>query len=173
MIGGGGGRIAKCAEKTRARGVTYNMMCNDRDDAMTLRISLRDGEKMIVNGAVLRSTGRTQLCIESKAAILRGRDLMEAKDATTPARRLYYACITAYSDPEGGIAHHDQIVAALTEVMTTLQSPVAKAAATRFAHLVAMSDHYRALADCRVLMTIEGHPKSPPLLSDVAMSTAT
>ena len=38
---------------------------------MALRISLRDGEKMIVNGAVLRSVGRTDLSIENNAAILR------------------------------------------------------------------------------------------------------
>lgn len=139
---------------------------------MTLRISLRDGEKVIVNGAVLRSTGRTQLCIESKAAILRGRDLMEAEDATTPARRLYHACITAYINPEGSVVHQDRIVAALAEVLATLQSPVAKAAATRFARLVAISDYYRALADCRVLMTMEGHLRKLPMLGAAASPIA-
>jgi flagellar biosynthesis regulator FlbT len=44
---------------------------------------------------------------------------------------------------------------ALAEVMATLQSPVAKAAAARFARLVAMSDHYRALVDCRALIEME------------------
>ena len=48
---------------------------------MTLRISLRDGEKMVVNGAVLRSVGRTDLAIDSKASILRGREVMAPEEA--------------------------------------------------------------------------------------------
>lgn len=121
---------------------------------MTLRISLRDGEMMIVNGAAVRSVGRTRLCIEGKAAVLRGRDL-NVVDLSTPARRLYHACIAAYTDPEHLVAHQDRIVAALREVMATLRTPVAQAAATSFARLVATSDYYRALSDCRALMTME------------------
>jgi flagellar protein FlbT len=122
---------------------------------MTLRISLKAGEQVIVNGAVLRAVGRTSLCIESRAAILRGRDMMRAEDATTPARRLYHACITAYTDPEKTQRHQDEIVTALADVVTALPSPQAIAAATSFARRVAMSDHYRALADCRALMAME------------------
>jgi flagellar biosynthesis repressor protein FlbT len=131
---------------------------------MTLRISLRDGEKVIVNGAVLRSTGRTNLSVESKAAILRGRDMMDAQEANTPATRLYHACISAYIDPERSEAHHENIVAALTDVMATLHLPVAKAAAASFAHLVAMADYYRALADCRSLIAIERAADSRALM---------
>lgn len=122
---------------------------------MTLRISLRDGERIVVNGAMLRSQGRTSLAIESKATILKGRDLMAAEDANTPARRLYHACISAYVDAQNSDRHQDRIVSALTEVMATLHSPVAKAAAASFARLVASSDHYRALADCRALIAME------------------
>jgi flagellar protein FlbT len=122
---------------------------------MALRIALRDGERIVVNGAMLRSQGRTSLAIESRATILRGRDLMAAEDATTPARRLYHACISAYVDPAGTSAHQDDMLSALTEVMATQHSPVAKAAAASFARLVAMADYYRALADCRALIALE------------------
>lgn len=133
---------------------------------MTLRISLKAGEQVIVNGAVLRAVGRASLCIESRAAILRGRDLMSAADATTPARRLYHACITAYTDRENGARHQEAIVAALSEVVALMTSPQALAAATGFAHRVAISDHYRALADCRALIALEAAEIVPP--SDLA-----
>lgn len=55
---------------------------------MGLQIALRDGERIVVNGAVLRSRGRTELRVESKAAILRGKDIMNPRDADTPARQL-------------------------------------------------------------------------------------
>ncbi len=45
---------------------------------------------MVVNGAVLRSVGRTNICVESKATILRGRDVMTVEEANTPARLLYF-----------------------------------------------------------------------------------
>ena len=122
---------------------------------MTLRISLKAGEQVIVNGAVLRAVGRTSLCIESRAAILRGRDLMASTDATTPARRLYHACITAYTDRDNAACHQQAIVKALAEVVAAMPSPQAIAAATGFAHRVAMADHYRALADCRALIALE------------------
>ena len=55
---------------------------------MTLRISLRDGEKVVINGAVIRASGRTDLAIESKVTILRGREIMSPAEASTPARAL-------------------------------------------------------------------------------------
>lgn len=122
---------------------------------MTLRISLRDGEKMIVNGAVLHSVGRTDLCIENTVTLLRGREVMTPEDATTPARRLYYVCMLAYIDPAGADKHHDQIIEYLTGLVGALASPEAKGTCAAFALKVATGDFYRALADCRALVTYE------------------
>lgn len=122
---------------------------------MTLRISLRDGEQMIVNGAVLKSVGRTDLCVENSVTILRGREVMTADEATTPARRLYYACMLAYIDPAGANVHHDKIVEYVGGLIAALESPEAKAVCAAFARKVAEGDYYRALADCRALITYE------------------
>ncbi|PTS77545.1 flagellar biosynthesis repressor FlbT [Sphingomonas sp. HMWF008] len=122
---------------------------------MTLRISLRDGEKLIVNGAVLRAIGRTDLCVENQVSLLRGREVMSPEDAVTPARRLYYACMIAYIDPHGATAHHDEIVRYLHDLIGALEAHEAKAACASFARKVAMGDFYRALADCRALIDYE------------------
>lgn len=122
---------------------------------MTLRISLRDGEQVIVNGAVMRSVGRTSLCVESRAAVLRGRDLMRADEATTPARRLYFACLSAYIDPDHGGTHQDAIIAALRETLADAGTPVAQTGCAAFAHQVATGEYYRALGECRALMRME------------------
>lgn len=162
MIGDPDGRHRKGLQNSARACIAYNAPRTGKGmHAMTLRISLKDGDKVIVNGAVLRAIGRTSLCIESQAAILRGRDLMAAADATTPARRLYYACITAYTDHEIGAGHNAAILAALGEVFATMTSPQALATATEFAHRVAKSDHYRALADCRALMALEAGESGP------------
>lgn len=122
---------------------------------MTLRISLRDGEKMIVNGAVLRSVGRTDLVVENHAALLRGREVMKPEEANTPARRLYFACMMAYID-ESELDHwRHQVISLLGDLMGALEHEEAKAACARFAHRVALEDYYRALAECRSLIAYE------------------
>ncbi|MCJ8157721.1 flagellar biosynthesis repressor FlbT [Sphingomonas sp. LaA6.9] len=122
---------------------------------MTLRISLRDGEKVIVNGAVLRATGRTQLHVENTAAILRGRDVMSPEEANTPARRLYFACMMAYIDQDDLARHQDAIIELVRELMSALQSPEARAVCVEFAQKAAASEFYRALGDCRWLINYE------------------
>jgi len=122
---------------------------------MTLKISLRDGEQMIVNGAVLRAIGRTELCVENNVALLRGREVMTAEEATTPARRLYFSCMMAYVDQGSAPRHQDEIVRYLRELMGALEARAAKAVCASFAHKVATGDYYRALADCRTLIAYE------------------
>jgi flagellar protein FlbT len=123
---------------------------------MTLRISLKDGEKMIVNGAVLRAVGRTDLVVENHAALMRGREIMSPDEATTPARRLYFACMLGYLGGEDGVqAQHEAIVELLGDLMGAFETEEAKAICASIAHRLATRDYYRALADCRTLIAYE------------------
>lgn len=122
---------------------------------MTLRISLRDGEKMIVNGAVLRAVGRTDIFVENQAAILRGREIMSPDEATTPARRLYSATMMTYIGDGDLGTYQDRIVVLLSELMLAFEAEEAKLACIRFANRVATADLYRALSECRDLIAYE------------------
>lgn len=123
---------------------------------MTLRISLKDGEKMIVNGAVLRAVGRTDLVVENQVALMRGREVMSPEEATTPARHLYFACMLAYIGGEEDVgARHDAIVSLLGDLMTALEAEEPRAICARIAHRLATRDYYRALGDCRNLIAYE------------------
>ena len=123
---------------------------------MGLRIALRDGEKIVVNGAVLRSTGRTELRVESKAAILRGKDIMSPQEASTPARQLYFHTMMAYIDPDGLETHQKGIIDAVQAVTGLLQSDEARAELMRYARHAAGMAYYRALGACRGLIGLEG-----------------
>lgn len=120
-----------------------------------LRITLRDGEKAIINGAVVRAVGRTQFCVENQAAILRGRDVMRPEEANTPARQLYFAAMLAYIDPENRIAHQDALVTLLGQLVGALDSAEGKAACVRMAHDLARGDYYKALGAARELLAVE------------------
>ncbi|SEI77829.1 flagellar protein FlbT [Sphingomonas sp. OV641] len=122
---------------------------------MSLKITLRDGEKLVINGAVVRSVGRTEVHVENHVAILRGREVMNPYEATTPARKLYFACMMAYIQPEQIDLYRDQILALLSDLLDALEAPEAKAACASFARKVALSDFYRALEECRGLLSYE------------------
>lgn len=122
---------------------------------MTLRLVLRDGEQVVVNGAVLRAVGRTELRIENHAAILRGRDILKPEEADTPARALYYHTVLAYIDETGLAGHRERIIAALRIVAAAMPFAEAQSVAARFAREVASLHYYQALAECRILMALE------------------
>lgn len=127
---------------------------------MTLRISLRDGEPVIVNGAVLRARGRTELHLENEATILRGRDVMKPEEATSPAKRLYFACMMAYIDPSNPEKHRPAVLEGLEALLGALVSREAKSVCVSFAQKVASGNFYAALADCRWLIAYEADAMS-------------
>lgn len=64
-----------------------------------MRLSLRAGEKIYVNGAVLRVTHKTSLEIMNDATFLLGQHVLQVDDAATPLRQLYFIAQTMLIDP--------------------------------------------------------------------------
>lgn len=68
---------------------------------MPLVITMRPGDKIIVNGAVIENTGtQSRLTLHNQAVLLRGKEVMQEDDVCTPASRVYYALQCAYVFPE-------------------------------------------------------------------------
>ncbi|MFT5181817.1 MAG: flagellar protein FlbT [Alphaproteobacteria bacterium] len=64
---------------------------------MPLKLSLPRGEKLVVNGAVIKNDGPdVNLVFENQAHIMRQKDIMTLEEATSPARRIYLALQCAY-----------------------------------------------------------------------------
>ncbi len=54
---------------------------------MPLKLSLRPGEKFVVNGAVVQNGDRrAALVLQNKASVLREKDIMQPDQADTPAQ---------------------------------------------------------------------------------------
>jgi flagellar protein FlbT len=126
-----------------------------------LRITLRDGEKAIVNGAVLRAVGRTQIMVENKVSILRGREVMRPEDATSPARQLYFATMLAYIDPAGRDAHHNAVIQLLSMLIANLATAEARERCILFANDLAQGEYYKALSVARDLIGLEDAAAAP------------
>lgn len=65
----------------------------------TLRISLRAGERIFVNGAVMKVDRKTTLEFLNDVTFLLESHVMQAENATTPLRQLYYVVQMMLMDP--------------------------------------------------------------------------
>jgi flagellar protein FlbT len=61
-----------------------------------LILELKQGESMILNGAVIRFKTRTRIELNTQARFLFGKQIMQADEAVTPAQKIYYALQQAY-----------------------------------------------------------------------------
>jgi flagellar protein FlbT len=77
---------------------------------MALKITLKPREKMIIGGAVLTNSSRSncELVIENKIPVLRQKDIMSEADADSPCRRLYFVIQLMYIDEENLSTYTDQ-----------------------------------------------------------------
>ena len=76
---------------------------------MALKITLKPNEKMILGGAVVTSGNikNTDLIVENNVPVLRQKDILSEKDATSPCSRIYFTIQLMYIDEENIAAHQD------------------------------------------------------------------
>ncbi|MGH6761712.1 MAG: flagellar biosynthesis repressor FlbT [Phyllobacterium sp.] len=66
----------------------------------TIRISLRAGEKIYINGAVLRPDRKVSLELLNDVTFLLENHVLQADDTTTPLRQLYFAAQIMLINPD-------------------------------------------------------------------------
>src|SRR3569832_1835213 len=95
-----------------------------RTPRMPLKLSLKPGEKFVLNGAVLANGDkRTSLVIQNKACVLREKDIMQPEEANTPARRIYLAIMMMYLDGEASEEPYNEFALRMTEFMGAGRAP--------------------------------------------------
>lgn len=93
---------------------------------MPLAINLRPNERLIVNGVVLQNSGTAaKLLIHNNASVLREKDIITETDATTPARRIYFAIQCKYLFPAKDAAYLPLIYQFIQEFETAAPSTLA------------------------------------------------
>ena len=68
---------------------------------MPLKIEIKSGDKLVVNGAVMENVGsNATLLFLNEAAIIREKEILSQAETSTPASRVYFALQCAYMFPE-------------------------------------------------------------------------
>src|SRR6201991_5063873 len=123
---------------------------------MPLKLSLKPGERFVLNGAVLANGDkRTSLVIQNRACVLREKDIMQPEEANTPARRIYLAIMMMYLEGEASEEPYNEFALRMTEFMGAIQNPPVLAACVEISRDVAQGAYYKALISCRKLFDYE------------------
>jgi flagellar protein FlbT len=123
---------------------------------MPLKLSLRPGERFVVNGAVIENGDRrASLILQNKASVLREKDIMQAEDAATPARRIYYPIMLLYLGEGDHIRVHQEFAQRLAEFTSAVRNPAALSDCLAISRDVMAGEFYKALIRCRKLIAYE------------------
>ncbi len=135
---------------------------------MPLKLSLRPGERFVVNGAVVQNGDRrASLVLQNKASVLREKDIMQPDEAASPARRIYFPIMLMYLDDHGADQAYGEFAARLAEFMGAVRDPGILAECVGVSKEVMAGEYYRALMRCRKLIAYENQRLG---LSDVDTS---
>ncbi len=123
---------------------------------MPLKLSLKPGEKFVLNGAVVQNGDRRGvLVLQNKASVLREKDIMQPDEATTPARRIYFPVMMMYLDEAGAERQYEEFATRLTEFMGVVRNPDVLSDCIAISKHVMAREYYKALMLSRKLIEYE------------------
>jgi flagellar protein FlbT len=123
---------------------------------LPLKLSLKPGEKFVLNGAVVQNGDRRGvLVLQNKASVLREKDIMQQEQANTPARRIYFPVMMMYLDESGAERYYDEFVRRMSEFMGAIRNPNVLADCVDVSRFCMEREYYKALMLCRKLIEYE------------------
>jgi len=123
---------------------------------MALKLTLKPGEKFVINGAVVvNGDRRSNLIIQNKVAILREKDVMVPEDADTPVKRIYFSVMMMYLEPADLKRWHEEFNKRITEFMNAIKGEEALQNCIAIIEAVKGREYYSALLNCRKLLPFE------------------
>jgi len=121
---------------------------------MTLKITLKPHERMIIGGAVL-TNGKTKadFIIENKVPVLREKDIMSETDANSPCRRIYFVIQLMYIDNQNLIIHHNTYWKLVKDLVGA--APRTVGLIDEISRNILSNKYYQALKKAKKLITYE------------------
>ena len=121
---------------------------------MSLKLTLKPHEKVIIGGAVIKNGVSTcHLIVENKVPILRHVDIITEHDATTPCRRIYLAIQLMYIDEKRSAEIHPiywELVRELLEAVPSMKDLI-----SQISQFMLAERYYQALKLTKKLMAYE------------------
>ena len=120
-----------------------------------MHISLRAGEKIYINGAVLRADRKVSIEILNDATFLIEAHVMKVEDASTPLRQLYFIIQIMLMNPTDSLAARDMFKKSIHMTIDVSESVVLVSGLRTVKTLVDGNRIFEALKAVRSLFPIE------------------
>ncbi len=134
----------------------------------TLRISLKSGERIFINGAVLRVDRKVALEFLNDVTFLLENHVLQPEDANTPLRQLYFIAQLMLINPDGAEQSLAMFRKSVIMLLNCFKNEEVLAELKRIDGMVTSGRAFDALKAIRGLYTIEDQ-----ILNSQEMSPAT
>jgi flagellar protein FlbT len=121
----------------------------------SVHLSLRAGERVFINGAVLKADRRVSIEVMNDAAYLLESQVLQPKDTTTPLRQLYFVVQTMIMDPQSTEAARQMFEITYTSLMLAFANKQILAALIAVRGLIEKGNAFDALTTLRGLFALE------------------
>jgi flagellar protein FlbT len=120
-----------------------------------MNITLRAGEKLYINGAVIRTDRKATIELLNDATFLLETHVMQASEATTPLRQIYFVIQVMLMDPPSSKATGELARALVDKAIDVFESPNVKAGLRGIIELINRSRYFEAMKTLRALYPLE------------------
>ncbi|MER9305134.1 flagellar biosynthesis repressor FlbT [Mesorhizobium sp. M0293] len=121
----------------------------------TLKISLKPNEKIYINGAVIRVDRKVTVELMNDVQFLLESHVIQAEDASTPLKQLYFILQVMLMNPAGAAAARDMFRRSLPLLLASFEDNQICGALKQIDRMVGEDHIYEALKAIRALYPLE------------------
>jgi flagellar protein FlbT len=126
-----------------------------------MNITLRAGERLYLNGAVIRLDRKATIELLNDAAFLLENHIIQASEATTPLRQIYFVVQVMLMDPASAGATLELLRSLIDRALSAFETPEIKVGLNAILGSVARSRHFEAMKSLRLLYPLEQREMFP------------
>jgi flagellar protein FlbT len=120
-----------------------------------MNITLRAGERLYLNGAVIKLDRKATIELLNDAAFLLENHVIQASDATTPLRQIYFVVQVMLMDPSAARATNELVHSLIAKAMEAFETPEIRAGLKNILGAIARSRHFEAMKLLRSMYPLE------------------
>ena len=121
----------------------------------TFKISLKPHERVYINGAVIKVDRKTSLEFLNDVQFLLESQVLQAADANTPLKRLYFTVQIQLMSPSDTAAANKMFKEQLQQLLLTFEDAMVRSELANVEKMVAESRFHEAMKTLRSLYPIE------------------
>ncbi|MDE3175883.1 MAG: flagellar biosynthesis repressor FlbT [Pseudomonadota bacterium] len=120
-----------------------------------MNITLRAGERIYINGAVLRVDRKATLELMNDATFLLETHVMQAQDATTPLRQIYFVVQVMLMDPASARATTQLAASLIAKAQEAFDSAQIRRGLESVSDFIGRTRYFEAMKALRVMYPLE------------------